>query len=130
MSNTKTAKTLAEKIASKDEKIQQLLNDKKQLIQRQKTSERKERTSRLCRRHGLLEKFIPDLITITDEQFEAFVRTHINTNNGRNRLVEIIDKGAEAAAVYILNSAQVYSIQKFIAVNIYLMMKLLLVKTN
>ena len=45
---SKTTKVYVDKIASKDEKIQQLLNQKKQLIQKQKATERKERNSRLC----------------------------------------------------------------------------------
>jgi Mn-dependent DtxR family transcriptional regulator len=102
MSTTnKAVKTAEEKVAIRDAKILKLQNEKKQILQREKAKERKERTHRLCRRHGLLEKFLPDIITITDEQFEAFVRTHIKTKNGMTRLAEIIDKGAEAAAAYI-----------------------------
>jgi hypothetical protein len=102
MSNTiKTAKTTEEKVALRDAKILKLQNEKKQILQREKAKERKERTSRLCRRHGLLEKFMPKLITLTDAQFEAFVRTGINTKYGRDRLDEIIGKGAEAASAYI-----------------------------
>jgi len=98
---TKTVKTTEEKLAEKNAKIQQLQNEKKQIIQREKAKERRERTSRLCRRHGLLEKFMPDIIAITEAQFEVFVRTGINTKYGKTRLAEIIDKGAEAAAAYI-----------------------------
>jgi hypothetical protein len=102
MSNTtKTAKTAEEKVAIKDAKILQLQNEKKQILQREKAKKQKERTNRLCRRHGLIEKFMPDLITITDEQFEAFIRTWIRTEKGRNKLAEIIGKGTEAAAEYI-----------------------------
>ena len=92
------AKTTAEKIANKDERIQQLLNEKKQLIQKQKADERRTRTSRLCRRHGLLEKYLPDLIAITDEQFEAFVKKAISNNYGRDALAEIVGKASKIAA--------------------------------
>ena len=91
------AKTTAEKIANKDERIQQLMNEKKQLIQKQKADERRTRTSRLCRRHGLLEKYLPDLITITDEQFETFVKKAINNNYGRDALAEIVGKADKTA---------------------------------
>ena len=90
------SKTLNEKIADKQRRIEELENEKKRLIQKQKSDERKERTSRLCRRHGLLEKFMPDLIAITDEQFEAFIRRGINTSYGQKILAEIV---AERAAV-------------------------------
>ena len=86
------AKSTAEKIANKDERIQQLMNEKKLLIQKQKSDERKARTSRLCRRHSLLEKYLPDLVNITDEQFETFVKKAISNNYGRDALVEIIGK--------------------------------------
>jgi len=102
MSNTtKTVKTAEEKLAEKNAKIQQLQKQKQAIIKRENAKERKQRTHRLCRRHGLLEKFMPDLINITDEQFEAFIRTGINTTYGRKRLDEIKDKGVEAAAEYI-----------------------------
>jgi len=46
--------------------------------------------------------FMPDIITITDDQFEAFIRTGINTTYGNKRLGEIKEKGAEAATAYII----------------------------
>ena len=91
---SRTTKTFEEKIASKDEKIQQLINEKKQIQQRQKSAERKARNSRLCRRHGLLEKYMPDLINITDEQFELFIRQGIDTKYGRDILAKIVAAGA------------------------------------
>ena len=57
-----------------------------------KEDDRKERTKRLCKRHGLLEKYMPDLITITDEQFEMFIKRGINTSYGQKTLAEIISK--------------------------------------
>ena len=83
------AKTINEKIAEAQAKIEQYKNQEKQLIQKRKTQERKDRTKRLCSRHGLLEKYMPDLITITDEQFEMFIKKGIDTSYGRNILVEI-----------------------------------------
>jgi hypothetical protein len=94
---SKPTKTTAEKIASKEEQIQQLQNQKKQLIQKQKADERKARNNRLFRRHGLLESCMPDLATITDAQFDEFVRTGINTSYGRDILAKIIAKGGTTA---------------------------------
>ena len=98
---TKTVKTAEEKLAEKNEKIKRLQKQKQAIISRENAKERKARNHRLCRRHGLLEKFIPRLITLTDAQFEAFIRTGIDTKYGRERIDEIIGKGAEAAAAYI-----------------------------
>ena len=88
------AKTTAEKIANKEAQIQKLLNEKKQLIQKDKKAERTARTRRLCSRHGLLEKFMPDLAAITDEQFEMFVKRGINTSYGQKTLAEIMAQTA------------------------------------
>jgi len=67
------AKTKIEKIASIEEEIKQLENKKKRLIQEQKEQERKDRTNRLCKRMGFIEKLLPDTIPLTEEQFKTFV---------------------------------------------------------
>lgn len=101
----KTTKTYEEQIAQRDAKIEQYQNEKKRIIQKQKAADRKARDNRLYRRHGLLEKFMPDLIAITDEQYELFIKTGINTTYGRKRLGEIIAEGAEKAAVNLSETA-------------------------
>ncbi|MCL1884624.1 MAG: DUF3847 domain-containing protein [Defluviitaleaceae bacterium] len=98
---TKIVKTAEEKLAEKNEKIKRLQKQKQAISSRENAKERKARNHRLCRRHGLLEKFMPKLITLADAQFEAFIRTGIDTKYGRERIDEIIGKGAEAAAAYI-----------------------------
>ena len=100
-------KSTAEKIATKREKIQQLQNEEKQLIQKQKAEERKARTRRFCSRHGLLEKLMPDLANITDEQYETFIRKGINTSYGQKILAEIVGStGATAAPQTAETAAQ------------------------
>jgi hypothetical protein len=83
-------KTTSEKIAATRERILQLQNEEKQLIQKEKAEERKARTRRFCSRHGLLEKFMPDLADITDEQFESFIKIAIATSYGREKLAKIV----------------------------------------
>ena len=83
-------KTTAEKIAINREKMKQLQNEEKRLLQKERADERKARTRRFCSRHGLLEKFMPDLATITDEQYETFIRKGINTTYGQKILAEIV----------------------------------------
>lgn len=41
-------------------RLKQLENKKKRLIQEQKEQERKDRTNRLCKRMGFIEKLLPD----------------------------------------------------------------------
>ena len=89
---SRTTKTYDEQMAELDERIQQAKNRKKQITQRHNAAERKARTHRLCRRHGLLEMFMPDLAVISDEQFELFIKRGIDTSYGRGLLAEIVGK--------------------------------------
>ena len=77
------AKTKIEKIASIEEEIKQLENKKKRLIQEQKEQERKDRTNRLCKRMGFIEKLLPGTIPLTEEQFKTFVEQAIATDHSR-----------------------------------------------
>jgi len=101
----KTTKTYEEQIAERDAKILQYQNEKKRIMQKQKSADRKARDNRLYKRHGLLEKFMPDLIDITDVQYELFIKTGINTTYGRKRLGEIISEGAEKIADEVSETA-------------------------
>ena len=89
---TRTTKTAEEKVAIKDAKILQLQNEKKKILQQAKAQERKARDNRLYRRHGLLEKYMPDLITMSDHQFEMFIKRGINTKYGNDILNDILSK--------------------------------------
>ena len=68
-----TKRTLEEKIAAAQKEAEQKQNHLKTLLQKQKVEERKARTHRLCKRGGIIEKLLPDLIRLTDEQFDDFV---------------------------------------------------------
>ena len=61
------SKTRLEKIESYNEQIADIKKRQQQLRQQHNKQERRERTKRLCSRHGLLEKMLPEIITITDE---------------------------------------------------------------
>ena len=87
---TRTTKTAEEKVAIKDAKILQLQNEKKKILQQQKAKERKARDNRLYRRHGLLEKYLPELIEIQDHQFEMFIKRGIKTGYGIKILYDIL----------------------------------------
>ena len=77
------AKSKIEKIASIEEEIRQLENKKKRLIQEQKEQERKDRTNRLCKRMGFIEKLLPGTIPLTEEQFKTFLEQTIATEHSR-----------------------------------------------
>ena len=84
---TMTNKT--ERITNIENRIEQLQNQKKTLIQKQRATERKARNHRLFKRAGLLESMLPDTIDLTDEQFEAFLKMTIANDFGRAKLSEI-----------------------------------------
>ena len=84
------AKTLDAKIEAVKAEMKQKEALIKKLIQQQKAQERKDRTKRLCSRHGLFEKLLPDSINLTDEQFETFLRRTIAKDFGRGKLAEIL----------------------------------------
>ena len=89
-------KTTEERIAQAQEERQQLDNRIKQLKQTHNAEERKKRTNRLCKRHGYIEKHLPDIIGLTDEQFEKFIGTTLLTTFTRRKLDGIMTQTAES----------------------------------
>ena len=83
------AKTRVEKIDGIDEEIARLRKRQTLLRQQQNRQDRKDRTHRLCRRGGLVEKFLPDLARLTDEQFDTFVEKVLLTSHTRRVLAEL-----------------------------------------
>ena len=83
-------KTRLEKIASYNEQIEQIKKRQQQLRQQHNKQERKDRTKRLCSRHGLLEKMLPEIITVTDEQYQTFLEKAVTNTYGRDILNKII----------------------------------------
>ena len=101
------AKTKAEKIAGIEEEIRQLENKKKRLIQEQKEQERKDRTNRLCKRMGFIEKLLPGTIPLTEEQFKTFVEQIIATDHSRRVLDGLTAQNtATGAAIHAGGIAQ------------------------
>jgi len=74
-----TRKTTAEKIEAAKLEKQQAENRIKKLLQEQKAEERRIRTHRLCKRGGQVEKLLPGLARLTEEQFETFVEKTLLT---------------------------------------------------
>ena len=75
----------------------QLENKKKRLIQEQKEQERKDRTNRLCKRMGFIEKLLPGTIPLTEEQFKTFVEQTIATEHSRRILDGLTAQNAATA---------------------------------
>lgn len=79
-------------IEAAQKKIQEEQRRLKTLEKQQSERERKDRNHRLCKRHGLIEKMLPDTIALTDEQFEAFVKQHIASHHGLRALANLTAK--------------------------------------
>ena len=105
------AKTKIEKIASIEEEIKQLENKKKRLIQEQKEQERKDRTNRLCKRMGFIEKLLPGTIPLTEEQFKTFVEQTIATDHSRRILDGLTAQNAATAPEQAVGRAKVTGLQ-------------------
>jgi len=90
-------KNLNEQIELAQQRIQDEQKRLKKLQAQQSEKDRKARNHRLCKRHGLIESLLPDTITLTDEQFEQFVKQHIANQHGRRALANLVAQGAESA---------------------------------
>ena len=66
-------KTTNEKILEATEKKQQLENQLKNLLQQQKTEERKARTKRLIERGAILESLIPNAETLENDHIKEIL---------------------------------------------------------
>jgi uncharacterized protein (UPF0335 family) len=98
MEDTIMSKTINEKIEAAQEEKRQLEAHIKQLLQQQKARERKDRNHRLCKRGGLVEKLLPDLANLTDEQFQTFVDKTLLTGFAGKILRGLVPQKSEAAA--------------------------------
>jgi hypothetical protein len=67
------------KITNIDAKIEQLQNQRKQLLQREKQAERKARTKRLIERGAILESLIPNATGYSNEEIQTFLKQTITT---------------------------------------------------
>ena len=86
-------KTNIEKIEGIQAQIQQLENQRKQLIQRQKVDERKARTKRLIERGAILESLISDADAFTNEQIKSFLVKTVQSDYARKILDGVAKQG-------------------------------------
>ncbi|MGI5900624.1 MAG: DUF3847 domain-containing protein [Christensenellales bacterium] len=66
-------KPISEKERSVQEKIRQLENRQKILLNKKTDAERKTRTRRLIERGAILESVFPEIVPMTGEQVKAFL---------------------------------------------------------
>ncbi|MCL2838297.1 MAG: DUF3847 domain-containing protein [Oscillospiraceae bacterium] len=92
-------RTLEERIAAAQKKIESEQNHLDKLLKEHKEKEDRARTHRLCRRMGLIESMLPELKTMTDEQFEKFVKMTTANNFGREKLTAIVQPKDEKPVI-------------------------------
>ena len=71
-----------EKILKIEERLTQLENQKKQLIQKQKADERKARTKRLIERGAILESLIDGAAELTNDQITHILKCTVGSTFG------------------------------------------------
>jgi hypothetical protein len=77
-----------EKITSIEEQIAQLKNRQRELTQKHRAQERKERTRRLIERGAIAESLIDGADTLTNEQFKAVIAKALQTGQPRRTAEE------------------------------------------
>ena len=92
------SKTKPERIANIDERITQLKNQQKLLRQQYNAQERKARNHRICRRGGYLESRLPETITLTDEQYNAFLEKTLFSEYSRKILNGLTKQSTETVS--------------------------------
>jgi len=83
-------KSTAEKIQFELEKRKKHDNEIKRLQQLQREEEKEIRERRYCKRGGVVEKQLPDLATMTDEQFNIFAEKVLFTEQTKTIISEIL----------------------------------------
>ena len=83
-------KSTADKLNNVDEQIRQLEEQRKALRKTEREEKEKERNRRLCKRGGIVEKHIPDLVMLTDEQFDIFANKVLFTEQTKRIISEIL----------------------------------------
>lgn len=90
-------KTTSEKIDQQRAKMAEIEHEIKELLQKQKKEERDARNHRLCSRGGKVEKLLPGLAALTEEQFEIFVQKTLLTGFADKILRQLAPPPAESA---------------------------------
>ena len=86
-----------EKIISIEEKITQLENRKKKLVQKQKTDERKARTKRLIERGAILESLIDGAAELTNDQITHILKCTVGSSFGNKIITQTKSQSSENA---------------------------------
>jgi hypothetical protein len=87
------ATDFTEKITSIEEQIAQLKNRQRELVQKHKARERKERTRRLIERGAIAESLIASADELTNEQFKSVIERALRADPARQTAAETKPQG-------------------------------------
>jgi hypothetical protein len=93
--------TKEERISNIETQIAELVKQRKNIIQAQKAAERKARTHRLCKRGGEIEKNLPGIETLTEDEFKAFANITFLTPYSKKELAKILANKASEKPVEV-----------------------------
>jgi len=99
-------RTTISKIESIRAEMEELKKEERELLQKHRKEERDARTHRLCKRGGIVEKLLPDLIAFTDEQFDKFIEKTLLTSHTNKIIAELKAQGGEPAVTKSTQTAQ------------------------
>ena len=68
------SKSTTQKRINIEEQIKALEKQRKQLLQKERAEAEKARKQRQANRGGLIEKLLPHLATLTEQEFEAYMK--------------------------------------------------------
>ena len=77
-----------ERIIKIENRLTQLQNQKKQLIQKQRAEERKARTRRLIERGAILESLIDGAEALTNDQITHILKCTVNSSHGEKIIAQ------------------------------------------
>jgi phage shock protein A len=84
-----------EKITSIEEQIAQLKNRQRELTQKHRAQERKERTRRLIERGAIAESLIDGADTLTNDQFKSVIEKALRAEQPRQTAAETKPQGGD-----------------------------------
>jgi hypothetical protein len=103
--------TKEERISNIETQIAELVKQRKNIIQAQKAAERKARTHRLCKRGGEIEKNLPGIETLTEEEFKAFANITFLTPYSKKELAKILANKASVKPVEEASENEVQEVE-------------------
>lgn len=84
--------TRTEKLAQIADQQAKLDAEKKALLAEIREADRKERTNRLCKRHGLLESLLPETVKLNDKYYNEYIKKVAVTDAAKKILDDLLDE--------------------------------------